>query len=288
MSESSSVGIIGVGLLGSALVDVLASARRVEGYDPGQAQTANVHLLASARDVAERNPIVFLSLPNSQIVRKVLEDISPVLTERHLIVDTTTGDPPDALAHADMLAASGARLVEATIAGSSDLLRKRQAGIFLGGAESDLERVQHLFEELSERCEHVGALGSAARFKLVFNLALGLHRAVLAEALHFGELLGFKEAQTLEILQHSPAQSGVMLTKGQKMIASDYDPPQARVSQHLKDVRLMLAEAERRGEKLPLSATHRDLLESAEALGYGSKDTAAVREAYRSRSEDRP
>ena len=64
-----------------------------------------------------------------------------------------------------------------------------------------------------------------------------------------------------------------MDTKGEKMISGDFTPV-ARLSQHLKDVQLMLDAA--KPMLLPLSQTHRDLLEKAVALGYGDLDNSAV------------
>jgi len=71
-----------------------------------------------------------------------------------------------------------------------------------------------------------------------------------------------------------------MDTKGQKMVTRDYSP-QARLSQHLKDVRLMLAAAERTATDLPLSTVHQQLLERAEAAGLGELDNSAIRELFR-------
>jgi 3-hydroxyisobutyrate dehydrogenase-like beta-hydroxyacid dehydrogenase len=64
------------------------------------------------------------------------------------------------------------------------------------------------------------------------------------------------------------------------MIEGDF-APQARLSQHLKDVRLILREAEGAGLALPLSQAHRGLLERAEAAGLGGLDNSAVIEAIR-------
>jgi len=66
------------------------------------------------------------------------------------------------------------------------------------------------------------------------------------------------------------------------MVAGDY-APQARLSKHLKDVRLMLQSAEGSGLALPLTQTHRRLLELAESLGLGEHDNSAVFEAIRPR-----
>ena len=64
------------------------------------------------------------------------------------------------------------------------------------------------------------------------------------------------------------------------MVAGDY-APQARLSQHLKDVRLMLQSVEGSELALPLTQAHRRLLELAESLGLGEHDNSAVFEAIR-------
>ena len=70
-----------------------------------------------------------------------------------------------------------------------------------------------------------------------------------------------------------------MDTKGQKMVERDFTT-QAKLSQHLKDVRLILSAAEAGGRELSLSDTHRRLLEEAEAAGFGEADNSAIIEAY--------
>ena len=64
------------------------------------------------------------------------------------------------------------------------------------------------------------------------------------------------------------------------MVMADF-VPQARLSQHRKDVDLILSEAERAGTKTPLSEIHRAILEQAEALGLGELDNSAVIEVFR-------
>ena len=61
--------------------------------------------------------------------------------------------------------------------------------------------------------------------------------------------------------------------------------PQARLSQHLKDVRLMEVEAQTGGVSIPLTHLHRSLLEHAEQLELGDSDNSAIIEAIRTWSE---
>ena len=111
--------------------------------------------------------------------------------------------------------------------------------------------------------------------KLALNLVLGLNRAALAEGLTFAAALGMDPAIALEILQAGPAWSRVMDIKGTKMLRREFTPEGA-FRQHLKDVRLILAAAERAGSPVPLSSLHREILERVEAAGFGDADNSAV------------
>ena len=86
--------------------------------------------------------------------------------------------------------------------------------------------------------------------KLAVNLVLGLNRAVLAEGLVFAESPGLDLATTLDVLQAGPAASTVMKTKGEKMLEREFKP-QARLAQHLKDVKVILDTGQTVGANLP-------------------------------------
>ena len=153
----------------------------------------------------------------------------------------------------------------------------------VSGDRRSFEACDDLWAVLGQNTFYVGASGNAARMKLVSNLVLGLNRAALAEGLVLAEALGLDLATTLEVLRGSPAYSRQMDTKGPKMLASDF-APQARLSQHLKDVQLMLQAAREQGVTLSLTETHRRLLAQAEWLGLGELDNSAIYRVLRESS----
>ena len=224
--------------------------------------------------------MLILSLPSSDVVLSLVQQLRSDFEPSQIVIDTTTGDPQQMVAISQSLAELGVSYLEATVAGSSSQVTTGEVALLLGGNAEVVERVKPLLTAITSKHFHLGPAGTASRFKLVHNLVLGLHRAVLAEGLVFAESLGFDQEVALEILNQTPAHSGVMETKGRRMVKRDYGL-QARLSQHLKDVRLILAEAERAGTKTPLSQIHKTLLEQAEALGFGDADNSAVMEAFR-------
>jgi 3-hydroxyisobutyrate dehydrogenase-like beta-hydroxyacid dehydrogenase len=177
------------------------------------------------------------------------------------------------------LAPLGARFLEATVIGSSRMLRERDVVVLLGGEPDDADAAVPFIEPWAREFFHVGPLGSAASAKLVANLVLGLHRAVLAEGLNLAERCGLDGPAMLEMLRSGLAYSRVMDTKGRKMLESDFTP-EARLRQHHKDVRLILELATRCGAQVPLSELHDRLLQRAEELGFADADNSAIIRAF--------
>ena len=173
------------------------------------------------------------------------------------------------------MAAQGVRYLDAPISGSSEQTRRGEATVIVSGERAAFEACQDLWQTLGRRVIYAGSSGSAAKMKLVSNLVLGLNRAALAEGLRFAEAIGVAPGAALEVLTGSMAYSRVMDVKGRKMIEGDF-AVQARLSQHLKDVRLILAAAAEAGLSLPLSEIHRRLLEQAEDAGFGELDNSAI------------
>ncbi len=269
------IGLIGVGLLGSALAARLSAAGyAVLGYDivPERRLGAN-----SSMDVARACRVIFLSLPTSDVVAQVLAEIQ--LTPGTTIIDTTTGEPEAMAAMGEKLAKTGVDYLDATVLGSSRIVRNGAAIVMVGGRREAFESAGPLFRTFASRAFYLGSAGSGARMKLVANLALGLHRAVLAEALTFAAACGVSPTDALAVLKAGAAYSRVMDDKGEKMLHHDFSV-EARLSQHLKDVRLILAAAHAKNAKAPLSEVHRQLLERLEKAGYGDVDNSAIIMAY--------
>lgn len=279
------VGLIGLGLLGSSLAErMLAAGNVVLGYDLDADKREALRIaggtpVESAADVAGQCDSIVLSLPNSSIVAEVIEAMGSQLRAGQYLIDTTTGDPLDVESLAATLAGQGIAYLDATILGSSVQARAGQVIVMVGGSDAAVASCRGLLDCFGREVFHFGPAGAGSRMKLVVNLVLGLHRAVLAEGLTLAGALGLDAETTLAILKAGAAYSAVMDTKGAKMLQGDF-APQARLAQHLKDVRLLLAAAERAGTKLPLSEVHRLLLERAEDAGFGDADNSAILRAF--------
>ncbi|MBL9202490.1 MAG: NAD(P)-dependent oxidoreductase [Opitutaceae bacterium] len=275
------LGLIGIGLLGSVLAErLLAGGFAVLGHDLDAARLeafrrAGGTAAGDAAEIFRRCDRVLLSLPTHSEVAALLCAHGAALRPGLAFLDTTTGDPDTAEALARDLAARGVLYLDATISGSSAQVRAGTAVVMVGGDRAAFDACADIFTRLGCETFHTGPAGSGARMKLATNIVLGLNRAALAEGLAFARGVGLDAAQALAIMRAGPAYSRIMDGKGEKMLTGDFKP-EARLSQHLKDVRLILGQGRAAGLPMTLSAAHREILEAAEAAGLGQLDNSAL------------
>jgi 3-hydroxyisobutyrate dehydrogenase-like beta-hydroxyacid dehydrogenase len=279
--NSPPLGLIGIGLLGTVLAERLLTAGfSVLGHDIDPERALALRQLggepvSDAAAVFRRCQRVILSLPTHHEVNTLLGAHVADLQCGMTIIDTTTGNPANAATLAATLAAREVVYLDATVSGSSTQLRGGSAVMMVGGDAAAFAACADIFSHLGGKSFHTGGPGSGAKMKLVTNVVLGLNRAALAEGLAFAEGIGIDPAQALAVMQAGPAYSRIMDGKGRKMVACEFTP-EARLSQHLKDVRLILQYGKDAGLPMPLSTAHRDVLQAAEAAGLGPLDNSAI------------
>jgi len=297
--SAAPVGIVGLGLVGSALAGRLQRAGfSVLGHDHCAQASAtwadqSGGALASPQDIGRRCRTVVLAVFDTAGVLQVTEGPQGLLhglleglPQGHeqpvaagptvpALIDCSTGDPQALEALAGRLAAQGIDFIEAPLSGSSVQISDGAATMLLGASVQALERQEAVLQALSPQRMHIGGAGMGARAKLATNLVLGLNRAALAEGMVFAERLGISRDAFLRLVLATPARSDAALVKGEQMVRGDFTP-QSRIHQHLKDVQLMRAAARAAGQRLPLTDTHATLLQAAVDAGDGELDNSAI------------
>lgn len=278
------IGLIGIGLVGTALAEnLLVHDFDVLGFDIVEEkrlllERLGANVVSSPQEVAMQANRIILSLWNTGVVTEVVEGPYGLLqaeSRPRYIIDTTTGDPEQTEALAQRLSEQKLSFLDATISGSSQQIRHREGVFMVGGDETAFNACRDLFEATAKKYFYIGPSGSGSKAKLASNVILGLNRLVLAEGLVFAEKLGLDLKKFLPLLKATPAYSCAMDVKGQKMIENNFEP-QSKITQHHKDLEIILEYAEKTEQDLPLTRLHKTILEDAIASGDGELDTSAV------------
>lgn len=287
MDRKTPIGMIGLGLMGSALSARLVDAGvAVIGFDIDAAKNdalkaSGAEFAAFAADVAARCRIIVIAVYDGAEVKALLPDIANAKPPP-LVICTTTCAPGEIAAIAEFAARSHLAFVEAPISGTSAEARAGTATALVAGDADIIATAAETLDILCPQRINVGAIGNASRTKLAINLILQNNRAALAEGIAFAESLGLDGASFLATARQSAAYSAVMDSKGQKMLARDFSP-QSHIAQTLKDAELILREANQHGLPLPMTTAQAELLRAAIALEGPDSDSAAVIEAIRAK-----
>ncbi|MBO0718446.1 MAG: NAD(P)-dependent oxidoreductase, partial [Rhizobiales bacterium] len=239
----------------------------------------------SAAEIARQcDPIIIAVFSTDQvedIVERTLAPAGPGKT----VICTSTCDP-DCIAALGARVAQRLRFLEAPVSGTSAQVRQGDGVGLIGGDVETAQIAAPVLDALFPKRFHIGKVGDGGRAKLAINLILGLNRLALAEGLVFASRLGLDTTAFLQVARASAAASQVMDTKGPKMIGRDF-APEGRVRQTLKDARLILDQARKLGQELPLLEVHAALLEACVRHGDGEEDNSIVIEEIGRRGHDK-
>jgi 2-hydroxy-3-oxopropionate reductase len=278
------IGIIGVGLLGSAVAArLLQSGFDVGGYDIRAEQVAaldrqGLRTASSVATAAEGADAIFTILPTLESVEAVIcgpDGLIATAPPTAILMQMSTISPMLTCRLGEVAAAKGRRFLDTPISGTSVMVARGDCTVLVGGDAAAVQECRPIFDAIARRTVHMGDVGMASLAKLVTNLLVALNTAALAEALVLAAKGGLNLATMLDALSDSAASSRMLDVRGPLMAADDF-PPQMKLDLFLKDLRLMLAEGQRLAVPLPLTSTAQELYAAAAADGAGALDLAVV------------
>jgi 3-hydroxyisobutyrate dehydrogenase-like beta-hydroxyacid dehydrogenase len=169
MHSYAPVGIIGLGLMGTALSErLIDSGVPLIGFDLEisrcEKPRASGGVVAnSVRDLAGRSRTILLAVYSGKQVEALFGDLEEGAGfARPVVVCTTTCGPDEIARLARRAAGAGIALVEAPISGTSAEVRDGTAMALVAGEAASIESVNTLLDILCPRRVHVGAIGDAS------------------------------------------------------------------------------------------------------------------------------
>lgn len=281
----TNVGIVGLGRMGHVFANLLMAGQvPVTVYDLDRDRIKRVASdgatpASTLRDFINCD-VVLTSLPDDDAVRQVVlsdSGLASVLQSGSIHLSTST----IGVAFCRELDAAhrerGQGLVAMPVLGNPDLAAQRGLFILLGGPTDAIARCHGLIELLGQRSFHVAEepwLASA--MKLAGNMLTAATLQSMGEAFAFLSKEGLPPAKAQEILTGSLFDGRVHKTYGGKIVERRYTPPGMTVPLAAKDLRLLLAEAERSEVPMPLASLIHDRLVAVEARGWSDLDWSAL------------
>ncbi|RYG14769.1 MAG: 2-hydroxy-3-oxopropionate reductase [Burkholderiales bacterium] len=277
------LGFIGLGIMGAPMAGHLLKAghtvyANTRSKVPQELLDAGAQACKTAKEVAESADIVFLMLPDTPDVQKVLfgdDGVASGLAKGKTVVDMSSISPMDTKDFAKKINDLGCDYLDAPVSGGEVGAKAASLTIMVGATEAGFARVKPLFELMGKNITHVGGNGDGQTCKVANQIIVALNIAAVSEALVFASKAGADPAKVRQALMGGFAASRILEVHGERMIKRTFNPG-FRIGLHQKDLSLALSGARTLGVALPQTAGAAQLMQVCAANGLQDMDHSAL------------
>jgi 3-hydroxyisobutyrate dehydrogenase-like beta-hydroxyacid dehydrogenase len=282
MPKREHIGIVGLGIMGSAIAaNVAAAGFQVRGYDVLQRRRAALSKsggrpVKSAGAAAMGAPIVITSLPSAQALRDVTSELAAVGERGQIVVEASTLPISAKEESQALLAKRGVTLLDCPLSGTGAQARVRDLVVYASGARRAYGVCIPVLDAFARAHYFLGPFGAGSKMKFVANLLVAIHNVSTAEALVLGMKAGLDPAAMVRVLGDGAGSSRMLQVRGPVMVAGDYSAAAMKVGIWQKDMKIIGEFARELDCPTPLFAATTAVYNAAMALGFAESDTASV------------
>jgi 3-hydroxyisobutyrate dehydrogenase len=285
-NQSVRVGLLGVGLMGSAMGHrLLDQGIGVIAWDRNPEQAGAIEERGAKRaerptDIVLGADVVITMLPTAPIVLEVVEPLLADWPRETIWVQMSSVGAAEADQLTEVAAAHAVTLIDAPVSGSTHPAEEGELTILASGPDSARASVEPVFEALGSRVLWVGDAGMGSRLKMAANHWMIAMTAALAESMHLCEAMGLDQRRFIELLDGGPLGSPYGLQKLDEMRRHEY-PAGFPVRLALKDLELVREVEQSSEAAMPVLDVVLERFSSA-SQDHADEDLASVYELDRS------
>lgn len=281
----STIGCIGLGLLGSAIAKrLLELGHQVIGYDLLTDKTTALEpdgLIGAncPAQVAAQCELILTCVLDTAALADVINGEHGILSAPDpavkIIVDHSTCDIDTTRSLAQTLKQqAGIDLVDAPVSGGPGAALAGTLSIMAGGEPEPVENVRAVIEGLG-RYTHMGGCGAGQATKLVNQTLVLPGYCIIAEAFRLAQAYGVDASKVPAALETGHAGSNLLPVLFERMIAEDFTPT-GYARQILKDLEMLHTAAKAQTLSMPMTSQSLSLFRMLVAQGKGELDGAAI------------
>jgi putative dehydrogenase len=280
--KPDSVGVIGLGIMGSAMAANLVKAGfDVYGYDPVPQARARLkksggHSCGSVAEVAKHCRHIVLSLPSEAALDQVCAELVASKIKGIVAAETSTLAESAKNRALELLSKHRITLLDCPLSGTGAQALTRDLAVYASGDTKAIQSFAPVFDGFARVRYDVGPFGNGIRMKLVANLLVAIHNVSTAEAILMGVRSGLDAAMVVKVVADGAGGSRMFQVRGPAMVNRSWEEATMKVSTWQKDMRLINDALQATDTPAPLFATSMPIYNAAMALGHGMDDTASV------------
>lgn len=286
MSDTTTLGYIGTGLMGAPMATRLieagntvtvwnrTAAKAQPLVDRGAAQAE------SPADVAAAADIVFLCLTDTDAVREAVfgeNGVARGARKGAILVDFSSIQPDATREMAERLKTeTGMDWIDAPVSGGVPGAEAGTLAIMAGGSQDSFDRVKPAVMQMAARFTLMGPVGAGQTTKLCNQVIVGCTMAVLAEAARLATNAGVDASRLPEALAGGFADSKPLQLFVPRMVNAQHEPPLGHVYTMLKDLDSVCDLARSSTSPVPFTAMAAEQFRLLKARGGDTADALEI------------
>jgi 3-hydroxyisobutyrate dehydrogenase len=230
------------------------------------------------REAAEGQEIVFACVGNDHDLREVTigpDGAFKGIAKGAIFVDHTTASAEVARELHAAATAAGFGFVDAPVSGGQAGAENGLLTVMCGGDPETYARAEPVIMSFARACRLMGPPGSGQLTKMINQICIAGLVQGLAEGIHFGKKAGLDIEAVIDVISKGAAGSWQMENRGRTMNQGKFDFGFA-VDWMRKDLAICLAEAQKNGARLPVTALVDQFYGDVQTMGGGRWDTSSL------------
>lgn len=285
------VGIIGTGLLGSAIAKRLASSGfTVHAYNRTRKKAdalkkLGIHVEDSPKSLAEKCDLIFTIVKDAPVIEKLAFGKNGLVYGKHeglIVADMSTISPISSKKIAKKFADKKISMIDTPVMGGPSLAEKGQMIVMVGGKEETYQKCKQVLDKIGEKTFHLGKNGAGHAMKLAMNSQIAILALSLSEGIILAKKSGLDPMTFLDVLNSTYFKTGMSVNKGPKMAKGDFEPS-FFLKMMQKDLDEINRTAKEFGANMPVSKLANKIYKKAIKKGFGDIDYTGIL-AYLSKS----
>ena len=278
------IGIIGIGMLGEAVVlNLLNSGYDVAVYNRTKEKTIEVEkkgakVMDSPKAVAENVELVIIIVKDSIAVREVAFGENGIIESKNkkiIVADMSTIDSIESKNIANQFQQNHIQKLEIPVMGGPNVAVTGKLVMMASGPKDSFDQCKTIFEKIANKVFFLGEQGIANSIKLAMNLQITMLALSLSEGITLLKKANVDPKIFLEVLNSTYFKTGMSENKAFKMIEGNYDAT-FTLANLKKDITTMTNAAKDLGIELPMISKAEEIYKNAINEGLGNLDYTGI------------
>ncbi|KQZ98466.1 oxidoreductase [Mesorhizobium sp. Root157] len=227
---------------------------------------------------AEGKDFVFSCVGNDDDLRSVTsgpDGAFKSMKKGAIFIDNTTASAEVARELGQKAEGAGFSFLDAPVSGGQAGAENGVLTVMVGGKQDAFDKAKPVIDAYARMVGLMGPTGSGQLTKMINQIAIAGLVQGLSEGIHFGKKAGLDIEKVVEVISKGAAGSWQMENRHKTMNAGKYDYGFA-VDWMRKDLGICLAEADRNGALLPVTALVDQFYKEVQSMGGNRWDTSSL------------